>query len=211
MNCPRCDFKNLEDSKYCERCGHSIKENTNQGRLQETEDKKHSLYKEIEKEIEDVIFKPKKKRRNFLFLIIIIGIGALLFLLFSAYLVWLRGTYTATGNTGDGNYTNEEEAGDYNQNAVILSDLIIEEPGWEWSNSELYFKGTLINNTSRVVKDVKVRLDLYKDKAMTKLFDTRYINIIGAPANGAFTFSEQVYAYPEGTFWGSWRIEGASN
>ena len=61
MKCPKCDFENLSSSEFCQECGFDL---SNKEYIK-------SLHKEME-EIDDVIFKPKKKKGSFLKVIFII-------------------------------------------------------------------------------------------------------------------------------------------
>lgn len=60
MKCPKCDFENLNSSEFCQECGFDLS----------IKDYKKPVHKELE-EIDDVIFKPKKKKGGITRLILI--------------------------------------------------------------------------------------------------------------------------------------------
>jgi len=183
IKCPQCSFENLEESNFCQECGYNLR-NINETEVEETK----SIHEEIE-EIDDVIFQPKKKRISFKN--IIIGVLVFGFLVFVGLLV-LAGLYNSDTSFPI-SYLNIT---DYK---IIYDDY-----------GESYFVGTLKNAYSKAVRNVRVRLDFYYDKALTQLFDTRKVVIEnGAEANGAFSFVKPLYFYPQNQYWWIWKIEGA--
>lgn len=57
MKCSNCGFNNPEDGSFCQECGRSILK-------KEKVEKDHSLHREIEDGIGDVLFTPKKKHSH---------------------------------------------------------------------------------------------------------------------------------------------------
>lgn len=151
-----------------------------------------------EKQIDDVIFKPKKNTNfvgNFFKIVFaLIGIGAIGFVI----LIIIAKLYPSNQTSQD----NTTTADNKELTSFPISYLSIENQEAKWIGEELYFIGTLKNSYSSAVKDVVVRLDWYKDKALTEIYDTRKVTIYGAEENGAFSFQVPLNIYPpEGTWW----------
>jgi len=194
IKCPQCYFENLKGSRFCQECGYNFKN------LKETRDEEtKSLHKEIEK-IDDVIFQPKKKSISFKN--IIIGVFVFGPLVFVGLLVLVGLYYSDTSNKAS--YIESSVTFPISYLNITDYKIIYDDYG------ESYFIGTLKNAYSKAVRNVKVRLDFYYDKALTQLFDTRKVVIEnGAEANGAFSFKKPLYFYPQGQYWWVWKIEGA--
>ncbi len=198
IKCPQCCSENLKGSRFCQECGYDFK-NLKEKETKDEEAK--SLHKEIEK-IDDVIFQPKKKGISFkniligTFVLGVLGFIGLLFFLASP---------PANDSTLDPTTTTENST-TFPISYLNITDykIIYEDYG------ESYFVGTLKNAYSKAVRNVRVRLDFYHDKALTQLFDTRKVVIEnGAEANGAFSFEKPLYFYPQDQYWWIWKIEGA--
>lgn len=181
---------------FCQECGFNLSSRIAEA-VVET---KRAIHEEIQ-EIGDVIFKPKKKGisfKNILLLFFIIGalgLGGLVLL------AWL--TSDGVSNTGT---TTESQPTTFPISYLNIEnyEIIFDDVG------ETYFTGTLKNTYSKVARNVKVRLDFYRDEALKQHFDTRNVTIInGAEANGAFSFKVPLTFYPQDLFWWLWKIEGA--
>lgn len=173
MKCHKCNFNNLTDSRFCQSCGSAVIQSN----------------KRFAQNLDDYVFVPANKshvlRNSAIFLFIV----AVLFLGFVALSNSDSSINTSNSNT------------EVDNSIPSVNDLAIEDGKLEWITNDLYFSGILKNNSDSVVKNVKVRIDFYKDEELTQLFDTRFVTIAGAAPNGAFTFEEQVYAHPDNKFW----------
>lgn len=58
--------------------------------------------------------------------------------------------------------------------------------------SERFYKGIIKNTSNKNAKNIKIRLDFSEDTITGEVFDTRFIIISEAAANGAYTFNERV-------------------
>lgn len=201
MKCPGCSYNNLETSVFCQECGYKLHPHTEAKEKRSEKSRPSSIYKELEQDIEDVLFVPKKKRsrlRVFLIIALLIVIGFVVLVIIGST------TEDTTPSVSSNNQLEDSLA------TFPIYNLVIENPKLDWVGQQLYFRGTIKNNYSKAAKDIRVRLDLYWDKALKQLFDTRFLTIIGASPNGAFTFELPVYAFPEKAFWWIHQIESAS-
>lgn len=186
MKCTNCSFDNLPHSKFCQECGLPLSKKSSE----EPKSQEKSLRQEIEK-IDDVIFHPKKKGSfigNVIKLFLIIGgIGfvGLVGLIILGLLYLKKSTTTKTT-------TNPIETNLITFPFPIMY-LEIKDLDSEWIGHQFYVKGILKNSYSSPAKNVKVRIDFYKDKNQQQLFDTRYISLPGVAANGAYSFYKPVY------------------
>jgi len=194
IKCSKCGFNNLEESEYCQECGCNLSNKIKTKQAKE----KGSLYKEI-KAIEDVIFKPKKKGisiKNILIGILVIGgvsFGGLMLL--------------ALLPSGEGDTTTvQTEPATFPISYLNITDynIIFDDYG------ESFFVGTLKNAYSKATRNVKVRLDFYRDEALKQHFDTRTVTINnGAEPSGAFSFEIPLTIYTQDLYWWLWKIESA--
>ena len=178
MKCPSCSVVNLEGSEFCQNCGNKLIASTTSEYKVEKRPKK--LHEQIE-ELDDVIFKPKKKRSAVVkTLLALVGLGLLGFggLLFLAYL-----------------YPEKAPVEEPPVESTVFPayQIVVDELGAEWVGQTFHLKGILKNNYSQSAGNVKVRVDFFKDEEMTQLFDTRYVTITSVSANGAYSFNEPVY------------------
>ncbi len=196
MKCPNCSFKNISDSKFCQRCGYEI------GKNRQTKIDKIYQKNTSDTKIDDVIFKPKKKQNVVLRIIKLVLISGVVFTaLVVAVLIFIP--------SEDSDYVPLDSQ---IQNVFPVSYLSLEEADIKFISDEAYLVGILHNKYSKAARNVVVRVDFFKDKASQKKFDTRRVSIeYGAEANGAFSFQIPLNIYPEGQFWWVWTIEGADN
>jgi hypothetical protein len=201
IKCSKCLYDNLENSKYCQECGTELiqeEEEVKNKQVRVKVDDKKPLHKYVE-EIDDVIFKPKKRdslfKKILLWTLIICVLGFASLMLF-AFLTSEDDSITTTQiepTTFPISYLN-----------IVDYEVIFDNYG------ESYFEGTLKNTYLKAARNVKVRLDFYYDEAMRRHFDTRNVTIKnGAEANGAFSFEIPLNFYPQDQFWWIWKIEGA--
>lgn len=193
--CPDCDYSNLEKSKYCQNCGYDLSKKS--GASEKSEVK--TLHEQIE-DIDDIIFKPKKKGVSLKNIIIgVLVLGALGFV----------GIFILAAIPTNENTTSEQsvsEPTNFPISYLTITDyeILYDDAG------ESYFTGILKNTYSKAARNVKVRLDFYYDEALKKHFDTRNTIIeSGAVSNGAFSFEVPLTFYPQGVYWWVWEIEGA--
>jgi len=199
IECPKCSYKNLLGSEYCQECGTNLSKLEKRKESKPESDNKKPIHKEIE-EISDVIFKPKKKRSLASWFVIIVFIGLGLFALFL-----VLASFSEDISSPDTSTTIEESA-DFPISYLNITDydVIFDDYG------ESYFVGTLKNAYSRAARNVKIRLDFYYDEALKRHFDTRNAIIKnGAEAKGAFSFEVPLNFYPQDQFWWIWEIESA--
>ncbi len=193
--CPDCDYSNLEKSKYCQNCGYDLSKKS--GASEKSEAK--TLHEQIE-DLDDIIFKPKKKGVSLKNIIIgVLVLGGLGFV----------GILILAAIPTDENITSEQsvsEPTNFPISYLTITDyeILYDDAG------ESYFTGILKNTYSKAARNVKVRLDFYYDEALKKHFDTRNTIIeSGAVSNGAFSFEVPLTFYPQGDYWWVWEIEGA--
>lgn len=194
MKCPSCGYTNSKDSVFCQDCGLQFKD-SEVGTAGGTKKKQ---------KIEEVLFVPKRRSSG---VPTILGLGIIVIVI----IVVVVGAASYTSPTSEPTSGNSSTNSNYNaatNTAPVPSvyNLSIEEASTEWISNELYFMGILKNSVNQPAKNVSVRLDLYKDKAMSQLFDTRFVTIAGAPPQGAFSFQVPVHAYPTGQFWLSYQV-----
>lgn len=193
--CPDCDYGNLEKSKYCQNCGYDLSKKSGASEKSKVE----TLHEQIE-DIDDIIFKPKKKGvslKNIIIGVLVLGVLGFVGILILAAI------------PTDENTTSEQSVSDptnFPISYLTIADyeILYDDAG------ESYFTGILKNTYSKAARNVKVRLDFYYDEALKRHFDTR-ITIIesGAESNGAFSFEVPLTFYPQGNYWWVWEIEGA--
>lgn len=179
MKCPNCKVNNTSSSLYCKQCGYKLHNNTATSGLDE------------------IVFSPKEK--NHLGRNILIGL-LVCFVVF----IFIRLSNNSSQNNNS-TYTDYAYA---TPTPNLLAYLSINDYEMKWIGNQLYFSGILKNNSDKNVRDVQVRIDLYKDKDRQQLFDTRTVSIAGAQSYGAFSFQVPVYAYPTSTFWWIYKIIG---
>lgn len=198
IKCPQCSYTNLKGSEFCQECGHKL----NLREIEATKKNKTriatSLHEEIEK-IEDVIFKPTRKKnpikKIFLWVLIVSSVGFLSLILLASL----------PGEESDIT-TNQTETETFPISYLNITDHEIIYDDYD----ESYFVGTLKNTYSKAARNVKVRLDFYYDEAMKRHFDTRNAIIEkGAEASGAFSFEVPINFYPQDQYWWIWKIESA--
>jgi len=193
VKCSNCSFENTKDSIFCQECGHDLSKTKNNG----SEEHINNTHKSLHKEIEDVIFEPKKKSSNWGIWVFVICL-----VIFGFLVLIIIGQSSSSPNSNP-----SVAANNTSENAASYT--LIENEELNWIGQDLYYIGTLKNTGSKAIKDVRVRIDFYYDKAATKLFDTRYATIVGAAANGAFSFQIQLPIYPPNQFWWRRTIESA--
>lgn len=63
--CPNCNFENAVESLFCQECGFNLPDEKSSPKKSKT-NKTNSLYQKLNnKEINDVIFRPEKKKAIF--------------------------------------------------------------------------------------------------------------------------------------------------
>ena len=172
--CPDCGYDNLEKSKYCQNCGYDLAKKGDVPKKAEAK----TLHEQIE-DIDDIIFKPKKKGISLKNIIIgVVVLGALGFI----------GLIILAALPTDQNTSNEQSAAE--PTSFPISYLNITDYEILYNDAgESYFTGILKNTYSKAARNVKVRLDFYYDEALKKHFDTRNTIIeSGAESDGAFSF-----------------------
>jgi len=94
--CPDCGYNNLEKSEFCQNCGYDL---SKKGDVSKKSDVK-TLHEQIE-DIDDIIFKPKKKGVSLpkIILIIFSVLGGIFILLVIWYVIF-PGDDSSTGSTG---------------------------------------------------------------------------------------------------------------
>ena len=201
-SCPNCSYQNIEESLYCQECGFElpkiIKRLSNKTSKSKT---KNSLYQKIKgNDLNDTIFIPEKKKSHIfrnLVIIVLIFFG----LIFGLILL------------DSSNYLSESSINptptpvNINQ---LINQLDITDYDIKWIGDETYFTGTIRNKNYQHIKNVVIRIDFAWDKAMGKLFDTRYVTIEAVPSNGAFSFQLPVSVYQNKQYWYKYQIESAN-
>lgn len=201
IKCPECFYENLEDSEYCQECGAKLiqdEEKTKNSQAEVEASDKKPLHKYVE-EIEDVIFRPKKKtspiKKFFLWVLVIIV------LIFSG---WMLSVFLSAGENDTALTQTEPTTFPISYLNIVDYEIIFDDYG------DSYFAGTLKNAYLEAARNVKVRLDFYYDEALKQHFDTRNTIIEnGVEANGAFSFEIPLNFYPQDQFWWIWKIESA--
>lgn len=199
MKCFRCGFANDSDSKFCEECGNTLehvvkKRRSSRGVINSSS---RAISRQIS-EVEDVIFKPTHKSfswGNVLGAIALLIIGGLFLLFLVDSDEWSNNTST------DSVYTSEI--------SFPTTYLTINNHDLEWVGEELYFIGTLQNRYTEAVRSTYVRIDFYRDEALTKLIDTRLVDVGGTLSKGAFSFQVPVNFYLNDQYWWTWSIVDA--
>ena len=195
--CPNCSFDNTNDSLFCQECG----SNLHLSKLPKKSSSK-SIYHQLNTgAINDVIFQPPKKQNNGLFWVIVLGV------IFFVFMLLIISSYSSNNLSSlIGQPTPTESVNKY----TMLSNLSIENYDVKWIGEETYFVGTMKNLNNYHLKDIVVRIDFAWDKAMSKLFDTRYVTVSSVPSNGAFTFQLPVSVYQDKQYWYQYKIESAN-
>ena len=146
--------------------------------------------------LEDLLFVPKKKNRGWTWLLVS-TISILL-------VIFAYGILSALVSN------NFDELHVENASEIFPIGLLeVRDMSSRWVGNTMYVKATIKNNTDRIASNIMVRMDCYQDKNLTQIFDTRYIEITGVAARGAFTFEEPVQINHVGQFWYNLRIESA--
>lgn len=230
IKCQNCNFENIDDGIFCQECGSKlnalnseIKEKyvwtcdyCDQEFSTKTEsdshekkclknphhlkNKNHSLYEKLSSNtLDDVIFNPQKKSHTFRNIVIFI------FIIFSGFFILVL---FANSNSFSSDTAATPTKSQLNM-SYLVNNLSISNYDIKWIGNETYFVGTIKNNNYQHIKDVIVRIDFAWDKAMSKLFDTRYVTIDSVPSNGAFSFQIPVNVYQNGQYWYQYKIESA--
>lgn len=201
MKCSNCGFENLEGSTFCQECGNSLEKKN-----KEQKEEKHSVYREIE----DVIFTPKKKNSSVAVVVVlaVLVIGAIIFVYVNNF---ASSNNQSSQNSLDNALETNKQSTTSNETEFPLSQLSISNPSMEWVGYSAYFKGTLKNSYNKPATLIKIRLDFSYDQNMKDVFDTRYVYVQGVAANGAYTFDLLVSGFTtDKKFWYLAKIEGAS-
>ena len=196
MKCLRCGFANDSDNTFCEECGDKLEHAVAKSRASNRDNSSHSqtMSRQISN-IEDVIFHPKHKPVSWGN---VLGIIALIFIGGFFFLAWLGSDDSSTSTTTDTSTTTQQ--------SFPITYLTINNQDLKWIGQELYFIGTLQNKYTEAVKSTYVRLDFFKDKALTKLIDTRLVDVGGTLSNGAFSFQVPVSFYQNDQYWWTWKV-----
>jgi len=194
IKCPDCSYSNLEKSEFCQNCGYDL---TKKGSSNKNEAK--SIHEQIE-DIDDIIFKPKKKgisiKNIFIGLVVLGAIGFIGLLILAA-------VPTNEDNSNE-QITSEPTTFPISYLNIADYEILYDDAG------ESFFTGVLKNTYTKAARNVKVRLDFYYDEALKKHFDTRNTIIEnGAEQNGAFSFQIPLTFYPQDKYWWVWKIESA--
>lgn len=193
--CPDCGYDNLDKSRYCQNCGYDLSKKSDVSKKSETK----TLHEQIE-DIDDIIFKPKKKGvslKNIIIGVVVLGALGFIGLIILAAL-------PADQSTSNEQSTSEPTSFPISYLNITDYEILYDDAG------ESYFTGILKNTYSKAARNVKVRLDFYYDEALKKHFDTRNTIIeSGAESDGAFSFEVPLTFYPQGDYWWVWKIEGA--
>lgn len=198
MKCDECSFENATDSVYCQECGNKLVR-------EEKRKSEGNRVKHISRDLNDVVFIPKKKT----------SWGAIIALVFALLGIGFVGLVLL----GQG-YENETQktsavptpyAESQNTQIFPINQLVLENGKTQYVDEQMYFTGLLKNNHLEPAVDVAIRLDFAWDEAMQKKFDSRYVFIDYVAANGVRTLRElvDVYVPPNRTFWTSYLIEKA--
>ena len=193
MKCLNCSFENLDDSSFCQQCG---------ANLTTGYDSVEDLYrtKKISSStINDIVFLPKSQTGFFWKFAkgILLGVGVLTIgLIFLAFLV-------AESPSNSTNAPSLDTPRTVMPNDLFpLTLLELQEIDSEWVGSDLFITGIIKNSYFKTARNIRIRLDFYRDKNRSKMFDTRYITLPGVPAKGAYSFKEPVYLNDaEASFW----------
>lgn len=190
MICTNCNFNNLSDSQYCQSCGQLLTQNTNS--ITEV------TQKTFEK-LDDVIFTPKQKTHGYLK---ILGWG-FVFVVCAFLGLLLLGSLSESNNSYEVSPEKTITSPTTNENLQFpIMYLSIEDLDSEWQGNTLYLTGVLRNISSTHAKNIRVRVDFYRDENQEHLIDTRYITISGVSGDGAYSFREPVYLnIADGRFW----------
>jgi len=200
IKCSKCYYNNLSSSAYCQECGEKLHKEDSSKKNSDSK----SLHEEIE-EVSDIIFKPKKSGlsiKNIIVGLFVIGVVGFLGLLVLAF-VFSDDGYDTT------DYDYDTATSD---NTVFpIYQLSLEDVDSEWIGQTFYLTGVLKNSHNLPASDVTIRIDFYRDQTQTKLFDTRFVTVAGASANGAYSFREPVYIQipSQETFWYVAQIDNA--
>jgi hypothetical protein len=197
MQCIKCGFKNREDSIFCQECGFKTGSGIELGQ---------QAFTPLHKEIEQMVFVPPRKsssaRKALIVAIVIIGGFFLLALIFPQEDSVKKGA--SPDVSADKSTKTSPTSGFPTYN------LSVEEGNLEWQGQDLYFTGILKNYHNKLARNIRIRIDFYKDKDKESLFDTRYVTLDEVASNGAFNFREYVPIHPNyETWWWTAKVEEA--
>lgn len=197
MQCPRCGFKNKEDSIFCQECGLKMSSETGSDQ---------KVFTPLHKEIEQIVFVPPRKsssaRKALIVAVVIIGGFFLLALISPQEDSVKKGA--SPGVSTDKSTKTPSTSG------FPIYNLSVEEGNLEWQGQDLYFTGILKNYHNKLARNIRIRIDFYKDKDKENLFDTRYVTLDEVAADGAFNFREYVSIHPNyETWWWTAKVEEA--
>jgi hypothetical protein len=198
INCKQCGYVNLPDSKFCQRCGFKLP----QLGKSSVETAQPKIYDQIE-ELDDVIFRPKKRSSNLAMWILI---AIILFFALVVFVVYIA-TLSEETDVGTNVETTHKETTpvQFPVNYLTLDNL-----DSEWVGTTLYIKGTIKNDYTEVARNLDLRIDFAWDSENKSVFDTRYIKLEGVSAKGAYSFNEPVFInQPEDKFWYTVTLVGA--
>ncbi len=218
MKCPECSGENPKNSKFCKECGHTLEkkvkltDNTCENCLfvnqkgskycQECGEKLSSHEESsvekfdalLKNDIDDIIFRPKKRSRvKRVVQIVLFSFAVIVAVIFLAVLYDSASSDPALSEVS------------------AFENVSVEDAELEWYGEELYFTGILKNTGYEAVNEVKVRIDFYRDEEGNNQFDTRTVTVGSVEPYGAFSFEVPLTAYPEGDYWWVYNISEVNN
>lgn len=183
--CPNCNFENISNSLFCQECGAKLPDK--KASKPSTNSSKNSLYQKLsDKDIDDVIFTPKKKKSH-LFRNLVIAV--LVFFFFIFVLVILD-SYSSTSNNSSSNNKSENQANKY-FTAAELSYLQFSNDqmfGNDYSNPNPRFEASLHNSGTSAANNIIAKFNFYKSKNDSAPQDTQYVILSDYLGPGDSTF-----------------------
>jgi type II secretory pathway pseudopilin PulG len=165
MKCSHCDTANLKDSIFCENCGKKLGESNDKA------GESQLITKEIIKNLDEVLFIPKKRKRaNWLTML---GIMVVLGILGLIALALISSSHTVNTNTTD---TVNQIKNEFNLENLILRDTKMFGNSGNISNP--VFQGTLHNSSNVTAKDVVIRFNFFNTGEENAIpIDTQYVKV----------------------------------
>lgn len=183
--CPNCNFENISDSLFCQECGFKLSSSKISKPTKIST--KSSLYQKLnDKDIDDVIFRPQKKKSH-LFRNLVIAVLIFFFFIFIAVIL---DSYSSTSNSSSSNNNSENQANKYFA-ATELSRL-------QFSNDQMFgndyyhpnprFEASLHNSGTIAANNIIAKFNFYKNKNDSSPQDTQYVILSDYLGPGDSTF-----------------------
>lgn len=170
MKCPNCNHGNLQGSRFCEQCGFKLGV-----KVSSKVQKPHRILQEVEEGIEDILFKPKKKKHSWGWILLI---GAVVLII--VFLI----IKTSDSNTVSGSNNSVTDVPTplptpyFDPSCLKLNGSKVSGNSYYVPNPT--FEGSIYNGCYRAVKNVIMKINFYKYGATRNdiPLDTQYVNLV---------------------------------